>query len=112
MKYGDKIYRVVRSKEDGRWYFCVYDFIRVVSECIDRSSRRTTECLEVAPVLTFYNSNYKSHSTFCISRKCDSDLVDFWVRDWDYLSNNEQLAIDIFKLLGSDPKKIENKNEN
>ena len=111
MKHGDKVYRVVRSKEDGRWYFCVYDFIRVVSAVVDITNKRTTECLELAPILTFYNSNYKSHSTFLISRKRDSDLINCWVREWDYISNNEQLAIDVFETFGPGPK-IENKNEN
>lgn len=102
MKPGDKIYRVIRNKFDGKWYFCVYEYIHAVVHI-----GFTNAVIEVAPILTFYESNYKSHSTFQI-KKFNDTLIDEWVRDWDYITNNEYLAISVYKEKIKDENNTEN----
>ena len=99
MKPGDKIYRVVKSY-DKKWYFCVYEFVRLQF----LKDRLDSAWVEVAPILTFYESKYDSHSTFALNNY-KPDLLDEWVRSWDYLSNDEQLAMAVYR------DKVQNENQ-
>ena len=102
MKSGDPIYRVVRL-HDGKWYFCVYEFVRV-------SISQVHGCgwVEVAPVLTYYEAKHSSHSTFTL-HNYTSDCIAEWVRDWDYLSSDEQLALAVYKEKTKDENQSNNK---
>lgn len=90
MKPGNKVYRVTKDL-DGKWYFCVYELIK-----ISHFRDGTGGCVVLAPILTYYNVNYKARSTFAIGRT-DLNYLDDWVRNWDYLSTDEQKAISIYK---------------
>ena len=97
MKIGDKIYRVTRNKYDGKWYFCVYELISIT-----RNVALGCGFITAAPILTYYDSNYKSRSTFPFKQY--SETMDEWVRDWDYITSVEHLAVSVYK------EKIKNEN--
>lgn len=90
MKSGDKVFRIVKLKDCNDWYFCIYELVRSVKTI-------TGGFVELAPVLTFYsNSNYKQHSTFAIKRD-DFSYLDDWVRKWDYITTDEEKAVNVYK---------------
>ena len=108
MKAGDKIYRVVKL-HDNKWYFCVYECIRIVKCCINGIDTQQG-WVEAAPILTFYNASYKSHSTFQFKHSNPDILLDEWVRGWDYISDDEQLALAVYKEKTKDENQRNNKN--
>ena len=90
MKPGDKVFRIVKLKDCNDWYFCIYELVRSVKTI-------TGGFVELAPVLTFYSdSNYKQHSTFAIKRD-DFSYLDDWVRKWDYITTDEEKAVNVYK---------------
>ena len=91
MKPGDKIYRVFRLEETGKWYYCIYEYVRAVV-----TTGLGCGWIEVAPILTFYNASYKSHSTIPI-KHFHKDIIDEWVRSWDYITSDEYLALAVYK---------------
>jgi len=92
MKPGDKVFRVVKLEDSNDWYFCIYEFVRSVKGVVYNGGY-----VELAPVLTFHsNSNYKQHSTFAIKRD-DFSYLDDWVRKWDYITTDEEKAVNVYK---------------
>lgn len=91
MKPGDKVYRIVKLENSNDWYFCIYEFVKSVYKDFSKVG-----FVELAPILTFYNASYKQHSTFQIKRS-DFSYLDDWIRKWDYITTDEQKAINVYK---------------
>ena len=93
---GKPIYRICHT--GFGWQYCIYELIRAFY-----SDEFNSGWIELAPIITYYNANYSSHSTFQIKNKF-SDELSSWVRDWDYITSDQYLAEKVYKE--------KNKNEN
>lgn len=98
MKPGDLIYRVIKSKYDGRWYYCIYEVIRYNYY---RGIRKAF--IEMAPIITYYEAKHSSHTTVNII--CSEEWTSVWRTSWDFVSKDEFSAKKAYK------QKIKNENQ-
>ena len=99
MKSGDLVYRVIKSKYDGKWYYCIYEIIRYNYY---KGIRKAY--IEIAPIITYYEAKHSSHTT--INFPCFEGWKSAWRTPWDFISKDEFSAKEIFK-----EKVIENENQ-
>lgn len=99
MKPGDLIYRVIKSKYDNKWYYCIYE---VIEYSYYNDTRRAY--IEIAPIITYYEAKHSSHTTIVFP--CFEEWKFTWRTPWDYISQDEFSAKDVFKQ-----KIIENENQ-
>lgn len=98
MKPGDLIYRVIKSKYDNKWYYCIYEVIKYdYYNCTKRAY------IEIAPIITYYEAKYSSHTTIIFP--CFEAWTSVWRTPWDYISKDEFSAKEAYK------QKIENENQ-
>lgn len=85
-KAGTKLFRIIKIKK--QWFFCVYEVIKC------EKSKHAPEYyskLEIAPILTYDNIPYKSHTTLMIPNFCDPN--GFWCHeDWDFIGIDENVV--------------------
>ena len=98
MKPGELIYRVIRSKYDDKWYYCVYEVIRY--RYFDNTSN---VLIQIAPIITYYDAKHSSHSTVIFHSSEDWESV--WRNSWDFISKDEFAAKEAYK------QKTENENQ-
>lgn len=98
MKSGDLIYRVIKSKHDGKWYYCIYEVIEYNYYNGPRNA-----FLEIAPIITYYEAKHSSHTTIVFP--CFEEWESIWRTPWDFISKNEFSAKEMYKL------KIEDENQ-
>lgn len=99
MKPGDLIYRVIKSRYDSKWYYCIYE---VIEYKYYNDIRRVY--IEIAPIIAYYEAKHSSHTT--ITFPCFEGWESAWRTPWDYISQDEFSAKDVFKQ-----KIIENENQ-
>ena len=112
MKPGDLIYRVIKSKYDNKWYYCIYEVIKYdYYNCTKRAY------IEIAPIITYYEAKHSSHTTIvfpCFAKysshttiifPCFEEWKSTWRTPWDYISKDEFSAKAVYK------QKIENENQ-
>ena len=98
MHSGDLIYRVIRNKYDNKWYYCIYEVIAY------RYFHHTSNVfIEVAPIITYYDSKHSSHSTIIFHSSENWNSI--WRNSWDFISKDELSAKEAYK------QKIENENQ-
>ena len=98
MKPGELIYRVIRSKYDDKWYYCVYEVIKYCY--FDNTSN---VLIQIAPIITYYDAKHSSHSTVIFHSS--KDWTSVWRNSWDFISKNEFAAKEAYK------QKTENENQ-
>ena len=98
MKPGELIYRVIRSKYDDKWYYCVYEVIRY--SYFDNTSN---VLIQIAPIITYYDAKHSSHSTVIFHSS--KDWTSVWRNSWDFISKDEFAAKEAYK------QKTENENQ-
>lgn len=99
MKSGDLIYRVIKSKYDNKWYYCIYEIIKYNYYFALKKAY-----IEMAPIITYYEAKHSSHTT--INLYCFADWVSDWRTPWDFISKDQFAAKKVFKQ-----KVIENENQ-
>ena len=98
MKPGDLIYRVIKSKHDDKWYYCIYE---VIKYNYYNSTKRVY--IEIAPIITYYEAKHSSHTTIIFP--CFEPWTSTWRTPWDFISKDEFVAKEMYK------SKIEDENQ-
>lgn len=104
MNQGELIYRVIKNKHDGKWYYCIYEIIKFI--CDEKSHILR---LTIAPIITYYDAHHCAHSTIIVQYN-SLDIIDFWAHDWDYVTTSEHLARHIYLQKTKDENQGDNEN--
>lgn len=103
MKPGDLIYRVIKSKYDGKWYYCIYEVVRYYYY---KGIRKAF--IEIAPIITYYEAKHSSHTT--INFPCFEEWDFAWRTPWDFISKDEFVAKKMYKSKTEDENQSDNED--